>query len=157
MGFEDELRDAIKMTKKRKKDQISIWVPRMLVNSLQWISVGYCSALYFAGKKVGKEIISKEVKGSSMKDILKEIKEIFKKFGIGEIEVVEITDKKCILHLKECYACFHIQHMGRPICFFESGLIAGIIEAKTKKNVVVTETMCGGLGDEMDEFLIKFT
>ena len=38
--------------------------------------------------------------------------------------------------------------MGRPICHFEGGLIAGAVETITGKSVLAKEVSCiGGLGD----------
>lgn len=156
MGFEDALKKSLKKEKIRKSepDKVDIRLTRLLVQSLEWISVGYSSALYFAGKKLGKEIVSKEIKGNDIKSLLKFITEFFHGLGIGKIEVVEQSDKRIILHLKECSTCYHMSEVGKPVCFFESGLIAGILESKLSK-ALVNETLCGGLGDEIDEFQIK--
>ncbi len=56
----------------------------------------------------------------------------------------------------ESSTSYGMEKIGKPVCFFEAGLIAGILEAKLKKKVTVTEVLCGGLGDKVDEFLIKF-
>ena len=159
MSFEEDLKRYLKKEKIRKTlgDNVDIRYLRNLIHSLQWISVGYSSALYFAGKKLGKDIISKQIKGSDIKSVLKEIQDLFKDQGIGKLEIVELGDKKIVLQLKECSTCYHMTEIGKPICYFESGLISGIIEgAATKKNQV-SETMCGGLGDEFDEFQIKMS
>lgn len=156
MGFEEELKKVLKAGKIRKTlgDKVDIKYMRSLIHSLQWISVGYSSALYFAGKKVGKEILSKDIKGSDLKTILKEIQDFFKNFGIGNIEISEIGERT-VLRLKECSTCFHMEEVGKTICYFEAGLISGILEGKLNKKVLVNETLCGGLGDEVDEFVVK--
>jgi len=64
-------------------------------------------------------------------------------------------EKNVSVVLKESATAHKIGKIGRPVCFFESGLIAGILEAKLRKRVTVTEVLCGGLGDDVEEFLIK--
>ena len=96
MKFEDELKRLIKTGKIRKTlpDKVDVKFIRLLVHSLQWVSVGYSSALYFAGKKLGKEVISQEIKGSDLKKILEEIGNFFQKYGIGKLEIKDMKDPK---------------------------------------------------------------
>lgn len=157
MGFEKDLEKSLKKGKIRKvlPDKVDLKLYRTLVHSLQWVSVGYASALYFAGKKLGSEIISKDIGGNDIKTIMKEISELFKNYGIGNLEILETSDNRNIAQLKDCATCYHMEPVGKQICFFEAGLIAGILEAKVKRKVVVNETLCGGLGDEIDEFNIR--
>jgi hypothetical protein len=157
MSFDTELKNALKKGKIRKTmaDKVDIKLPRILIHSLQWVSVGYSSALYFAGKRLGKEVLAKDIKGNNIKNLLKEIGGFFSKIGIGKMEIVEAGNNKSIVHLKECSTCYHMESIGKTVCFFEAGLIAGILEGKLNKNVTVNETVCGGLGDEIDEFTIK--
>jgi predicted hydrocarbon binding protein len=157
MGFEKDLEVSLEKKKIRKTmpDKVDIKLYRTLVHSLQWVSVGYASALYFAGKKLGSEIISKHIKGNDIKTVMKGIVELFKTYEVGKLEITETSDKRNIAQLKDCATCYHMESIGKPVCFFEAGLIAGILEAKLKKKVVVNETLCGGLGDEIDEFNIR--
>ncbi|MFQ6020989.1 MAG: V4R domain-containing protein [Candidatus Aenigmatarchaeota archaeon] len=153
-----ELKKSLKKGKIRKvmPDKVDLKLYRTLIHSLQWISVGYSSALYFAGKKLGKEIISEDIKGKDIKAILKEIASLFRKYGIGKIESKEVEEKRAVVQLKESASSYNMDPIGKTICFFEAGLIAGILEEKLKKKVTVRETRCGGLGDEVDEFVIRF-
>ena len=157
MNFEEEIKKLIKTEKIRKTlpDKVDIKLPRIMMHSLQWVSVGYASALYFAGKRLGKEILSDETEGGDIKKILNGLGNLFEKYGMGKMEIKNIEEKSIIIRLKECSTCYKMESVGKPVCFFESGLIAGIIEAKTNKKVIVNETVCGGLGDEEDEFLVR--
>jgi len=157
MTFEDDLKKLLKASKIRKTmpDKVDIKLERLLIHSLQWVSVGYASALYFAGKKLGKEILSQEIQSGDLKKVLQGIADFFQKYDIGKLEVKELEDKRVILHLKECSTCYHMESVGKPVCFFEAGLISGMLEAKTNKKNVVNETLCGGLGDEEDEFVVR--
>jgi predicted hydrocarbon binding protein len=156
LGFKEALDKTAKEKKIRKKmsDNVSLKYSRLLTTSLQWVSVGYSSALYFAGKKLGKEVLAKEVDGKDLKSSLNGIIKLFKEYGIGLLEIKEM-EKNVSVVLKDSVSGYKLDKIGRPVCFFECGLIAGILEAKLNKNVTVTEVLCGGLGDDVDEFLIK--
>ncbi len=158
MGFKESLEKTVKEKKIRKKmsDNVNVKFPRLLINSLQWISVGYSSALYFAGKKLGKEILHKDVSGKDLKSSLNGIAKLFKSYGIGTLEIKEM-EKNVSVVLKDSVTSYKLQKVGRPVCFFEAGMIAGILEVKLNKKVTVTEVLCGGLGDEVDEFLVKIS
>ncbi len=147
MGFDQELKNIVK---KKEKN-----FPRLLVLGLEWVSVGYSSALYFAGKKIGKDIVAKEVKGNDVASILKEVVQAFKNLGIGNLSVKSVDEKKAVLVLKGGTTSSGMSSVGKPVCFFESGLIAGVLEEKLKRSVTVTETKCGGLGHPEDEFMVK--
>ncbi len=147
MGVEKELNNLIK---KKVKN-----FPRALVLGLQWVSVGYSSALYFAGKKIGKDIAAKDVKGEDPKAILKEVAGVFKGMGIGSLSVKSIEEKKAVLVLKSGVTAHGMTPVGKSVCFFEAGLISGMLEGKLKKSITVTETRCGGLGHPEEEFMVK--
>ncbi|MDD5416849.1 MAG: hypothetical protein PHU12_02625 [Candidatus Aenigmarchaeota archaeon] len=151
MSFDQELKNLMK----KKGRNVNANFPRALILGLEWVSVGYSSALYFAGKKFGKEIVAKELKGKDMKSALKEVTDFFKSFGIGKLTVKDFDDRKATLSLKDGVTSSGMSSVGKPVCFFESGLIAGILEGRLNKNVTVTETRCGGLGSSEDEFLVK--
>jgi predicted hydrocarbon binding protein len=159
MGFEEAIKKTMKSGKVRKTmpDKVDIRLPRIIIQSLQWISVGYSSALYFAGKKLGKEIIAENIKGEDVKGILAGIGDFFKEYGIGTLTVKGVQEDKITVELQDCSTCYHMESIGKPICFFESGIICGILEEKLKKKVIVKETLCGGLGDEVDEFSIRLS
>ena len=87
MGFKEALE---KTAKDKDTKKMSIKYSRLLTNSLQWVSVGYSSALYFAGKKLGKEILHKEVVGKDLKSSLNGIAKLFKSYGIGSLKIKEM-------------------------------------------------------------------
>ena len=111
MGFEKDLEKPLKGGKIRKTlpDTVDLKLYRTLVHSLQWVSVGYASALYFAGKKLGSEIISKATSGNNAQNILKGISELFKTYEMGRLEILESSDKRNIAQLKDCAACYHME------------------------------------------------
>jgi len=129
--------------------------PRALALGLQWVSLGYSSALYFAGKKIGKEVISNEIKTKDIKEILKQTSKIFSSMGIGTLSTKSINRKQAVLILKNGTTANGMAKIGKTVCYFEAGLISGILEGKLKKTFNVSETRCGGLGDSMEEFVVN--
>jgi len=131
-------------------------LPRSLVLGLQWVSLGYSSALYFAGKKIGKEIASNEIKNKEPKEVFKGTIKVFKNMGLGSLSIKSVKEKNAVLILKDGTTAHGMARIGKTVCYFEAGLISGILEAKIKKVVNVSEVSCGGLGDSIEEFVVKF-
>lgn len=154
MAFEKELKDLIK---KGNSGKVSVKTYRMVIHGLQDVSVGYSSALYFAGKKIAMDILSEYIKGDDVKTVINSLNVFFKKEGIGSLQIKEITDNSATVVLKNSASSHKMIPIGKPVCYFEGGLIAGSLEKRLKKRVLVNEVLCGGLGDDVDEFMIKFT
>lgn len=156
LAIEDELGRILKKERVRKKlpDTVNLKLPRVLIQSLQWISVGYASALYFAGKKLGSTIIAKKMPGG-LQRTLDAIGSIFMDMGLGKLEVTESSAAKAIVRLYEGSTAYGMRPINKPVCFFEAGIIAGVLEGKLAKKVMVNEVLCGGLGDAYEEFVVR--
>jgi predicted hydrocarbon binding protein len=156
LAIEDELGRIMKKEHIRKEmpDTVSLKLPRVLIQSLQWISVGYASALYFAGKKLGDTIIAKRVPGG-LNPALRAIGNIFMDIGMGKLEVIDFSAAKAIVRLYEGSTAYGMKPINKPVCFFEAGIIAGVLENKLEKKVMVNEVLCGGLGDGYEEFVVR--
>ena len=77
---------------------------------------------------------------------------------IGTIEIKEHSNKKIVIDVKECISCSGISPTGKPMCYFEGGLIAGALERIFNKQVKVRETKCiGGFKDEFCRFEAEIT
>lgn len=72
--------------------------------------------------------------------------------GIGEIVITDMTDEKIILRLFDCFTCSNMKHLGKPICFFEAGILAGAVSNIRKQNMDANEVKCNALGDDFCEF-----
>jgi len=56
----------------------------------------------------------------------------------------------------ECVTCAGLTPVGRKLCSFEGGLIAGVMESIVKKPVTATEVTCiGGLGHKTCGFDVQ--
>ena len=138
----------------KKSGKESILSKRAIVYSLEWLSVGYFSALYMAGKKFGKHALAERIKGK-VKDSNEFLSKFFMDLGFGKLKVINSEGPRMVYRLEHCSTCCKMTPVGKQVCFFEAGMIAGVLEAKMGKRVIVQETLCGGLGDECDEFIAR--
>jgi len=173
--LEKDLRDIIegrspKLLRKELGDQVDIRALRMVVFSLQWASVGYQSALRFAGMKFGKRL-GIESGNAELSLALEEIKKIIEFLRGGRIEI-EVMPKIRGAQVKiyDSSLTAGIPNVLQNICFFEEGFIEGYLDGAISKagsiavaggevsilNVSVEEKRCVGLGDDFCGFLIKF-
>ena len=95
---------------------------------------------YHAGKKMGKLLgLTKIEDFIALCDDQK----------IGRIEVPTFEENLIYVDVYECVTCSGMEPVGRPLCHFEGGLIAGAVESIINRKVRATEHTCiGGLGHE---------
>jgi uncharacterized protein len=76
------------------------------------------------------------------------------KFGIFDVynEREENGKKLMDIRIYECIECAQLPNMGKPICFFEAGLITGIFKELTKKEVSTEELRCWANGYTFCQF-----
>lgn len=103
---------------------------------------------YVAGKKLGLSLgITK------LEDFLALCKEL----KVGVIEVPVLTESRIRIDVYECVTCSGLTVVGRTLCQFEGGLIAGVVESVLKKRTRAQEVTCiGGLGDKACGFELDF-
>ena len=137
-----ELSNALKVKRPELGDLAGVGLYRLL-RLVAWEDImgpGASAISYYAGKKLGQELNLKT---------LDEFLELCKQLKIGIIEIPEMTDTHMHVDIYECVTCSGMDPVGRPICHFEGGLIAGVVETITGKSVQAKEVSCiGGLGDE---------
>ncbi|PIZ55758.1 hypothetical protein COY23_04235 [bacterium (Candidatus Torokbacteria) CG_4_10_14_0_2_um_filter_35_8] len=169
--LQEDLRNIIegkkaKILRKKSGDMVDIRILRMIDFSLQWASVGYQSALRFAGMKFGRRL--GEISSSSeLSLILEEIKKIIEELKEGEVEL-EISAKKNIAQLRiyESSLVSSVPNVSQSLCFFKEGFIEGYLEGvivvrgsflshfRKVVKVEVKETKCQGRGDNFCQFTI---
>lgn len=102
------------------------------------IGRGAGSTAYLAGKKLGVNLGL-----AKLDDFLK----LCADMKIGVIKVPVLTENKIHVDVHECVTCDGMVPVGRILCHFEGGLIAGAVETILKKKVRAQEVTCiGGLG-----------
>lgn len=104
------------------------------------IGRGAAGTAYVAGRKLGRSLgITK----------LEDFLELCATLKIGVIDVPVMTESRIRVDVYECITCAGMDPVGRPLCHFEGGLIAGVVENVTSKRVRAKEVTCiGGLGHD---------
>lgn len=103
----------------------------------------FSSFSYYGGKRLGMKFPIRSIR---------EMIEFIEKLKLGRMEVVEFDNEKMLVNLYESATCAGLLPVGRPICYFEGGIIAGIAENIFKKRMSVKEVKCWGLGDKYCQF-----
>ncbi|WP_394824685.1 V4R domain-containing protein [Pendulispora albinea] len=105
---------------------------------------GAAGTAYVAGKKLGLSLGL-----TKLADFL----ELCKNLKVGVIEVPLLGESRIRVDVYECVTCAGLKTVGRPLCHFEGGLIAGVVESILNKRTRAHEVACiGGLGDKMCGF-----
>lgn len=152
------------------KDSVDIRALRMVNFALQWVSVGYQSALRLAGMKLGRRMGQGSGK-SELSLVLEEIKKIIEGLRGGKVEIEIIPNLKNA-NLKICESALSggAANILQNLCFFEEGFIEGYLDGVISKNgpmaviggevsisnTKVEEKRCVGLGDDCCVFLISY-
>ena len=112
------------------------------------IGRGAAGTAYIAGKKLGMSLgINK----------LEDFLALCHPLKIGIIKVPVLRAEKIHVDVYECVTCSGLDRVGRPLCHFEGGLIAGAVEVIVKRRTRAHETTCiGGLGDKACGFDLEF-
>ena len=96
---------------------------------------------YYSGKTLGKLMVDKGLIKS-----LDDLVTFGIDFKIGLIDLYKESDNKSRVHVYECITCSGIPNIGKTVCYYEGGVIAGVIERLTNSKVRVVETHCWGTG-----------
>jgi predicted hydrocarbon binding protein len=173
--LEKELKDIVegkpvKIKRKELGDMVDIRLLRMIIFSLQWVSVGYQSALRLAGMKFGRRLGESSEK-TELSLVLEEIRKIIEALNGGKVEI-KITPvlKNAELRIIESSLTTGVPDVLQNLCFFEEGFIEGYLDGVISKKgalavvggeggltkVRVEERKCIGLGDDFCGFLIRF-
>lgn len=81
-----------------------------------------------------------------------ELIEKISQLGIGKVRIKMITDNKIIIQLYECFTCSDLDYLGKSICFFEAGILAGAVSSIEKRDMDAIEIRCNALGNSFCEF-----
>ena len=104
------------------------------------IGRGAAGTAYVAGKKLGNSLGL-----PTLDDFL----ELCASLKIGVIDVPVLTASRAYVDVYECITCAGMETVGRTLCHFEGGLIAGVVEGVLGKRARAKEVTCiGGLGHE---------
>ena len=145
-----DIANALKITRPTLGDQAGVALYRLLrlVALEDIIGRGAAGTAYVAGKKLGLNLGM-----TRLEDFLG----LCTALKIGVIEVPVLTPERVHVDVYECITCAGLETVGRPLCHFEGGLIAGAVETILKKRTRAMEVTCiGGLGDKACGFDLVF-
>ncbi len=137
-----DVANALKILRPTLGDNVGVALYRLLrlVALEDIIGRGAAGTAYVAGKKLGTSL------GLTSLDDFLALCETLK---IGVIKVPVMTESKMQVDVYECITCSGMEPVGRVLCHFEGGLIAGAVEGVLRKKTKAREITCiGGLGHE---------
>ncbi len=137
-----EISNALNILRPTLGDQAGIGLYRLLrlVALEDIIGRGASGTAYVAGKKLGLSLGM-----TKLEDFL----ELCKQLGIGIIEVPVLERHRIRVNVFECVTCSGMTPVGRTLCHFEGGMVAGAVETVLGRETRAHETTCiGGLGHE---------
>jgi predicted hydrocarbon binding protein len=145
-----DVANALKVVRPSLGNEAGIALYRLLrlVALEDIIGRGAAGTAYIAGKKLGMSLgIGK----------LEDFLALCHSLKIGIIKVPVLTAEKIHVDVYECVTCSGLDKVGRTLCHFEGGLIAGAVEVIVKKRTRAHEITCiGGLGDKACGFDLEF-
>lgn len=137
-----EISNALSIIRPKLGDRAGVALYRLLrlVALEDIIGRGAGATAYVAGKKLGASLgITK----------LDQFLELCQAISLGVVEVPVLTSSRIYVDVYECVTCSGMAPVGRSLCQFEAGLVAGVVQAVTKKNAKAKEITCiGGLGHD---------
>ncbi len=99
-------------------------------------------AVYLASKRFSGGLGITSIQG---------LKDWFTQMHLGELEV-ELDEERVLVKLSHCLSCEYLPANGTAVCDFERGIVDGVLEGITGKDVLTKETLCWGLGDTVCQF-----
>lgn len=141
-GKRIEIANALSILRPKLGDKAGVALYRLLrlVALEDIIGRGAGATAYVAGKKLGGNLgITK----------LEQFLELCSAISLGVIRVPVMTASKIYVDVFECVTCSGMAPVGRTLCQFEAGIVAGVVQAVTGKQAKAREVTCiGGLGHD---------
>jgi predicted hydrocarbon binding protein len=109
---------------------------------------------FIGGMEFGSNLVKQEIIKS-----LDELVTFLAEYKVGIVDVVDEQTingiKRLDLRVYECIECAELPNIGKPICFFEAGIITGVLGTITKKEVTAEEIRCWTSGYSFCQFDVK--
>jgi uncharacterized protein len=137
-----DVANALQVLRPSLGDQAGVALYRLLrlVALEDIIGRGAAGTAYVAGKKLGSSLGFTQVE---------QLLELCTALKVGVIKVPIVTPNRVRVEVFECVTCSGLTPVGRPLCHFEGGLVAGALQTIFKQKVRAVESTCiGGLGDD---------
>ena len=106
----------------------------------------------------GMEFGSNLVKQKMVKS-LEDLKSLLADYKMGIVDIYnekqEDDGKSMDIRVYECIECVDLPNIGKPLCYFEAGIITGVLKEITKKDVIAEEKRCWTSGFSFCQFDVK--
>jgi len=149
--IEKEIQEAMTARINGSDSEGNIAFLRLLKSTILSTGIDMDKPFYDAGYNIGANVLSKQMKGSTIKDVLNELVQMWEQLKLGTIELAGEN----LIRVKDCYQCGNMPDMGKPLCPSDAGIIAGVLDTVCGKRYSVKEIKCWGTGYEFCEFEIK--
>ena len=149
--IEKEIQEAMTARINGSGGEGNIAFLRLLKLTILNIGIDMDKPFYDAGYNIGANIISKQIKESTQKDVLTELAQIWEDLKLGNMELVGEN----LARVRNCYQCGNMPDIGKPLCPSDAGIIAGVLDIVCRKRYSVKEIKCWGTGYDYCEFEIK--
>lgn len=137
-----DIANALSILRPRLGDRAGVALYRLLrlVALEDIIGRGAGATAYVAGKKLGQNLGIKK---------LEEFLELCHAIALGEVVVPVMTNSRIYVDVYECVTCSGMRPVGRVLCQFEAGIVAGVVQTVLGKQAKAKELTCiGGLGHD---------
>ncbi|HMK53713.1 MAG TPA: V4R domain-containing protein [Methanobacteriaceae archaeon] len=137
----------------------SVYVTTFRVGNLKK-PISLAKAGYGTDVVAGIELGANLVKNGLINSV-DEIADFLAKYKIGILDIFKEEEmengKKLDLRVYECIECAGLPNIGEPICYFETGMIIGILKELTNKEVSAEEIRCWTSGYSFCQFDVEIT
>lgn len=108
---------------------------------------------FVGGMEFGSKLVRQNIV-TDMDDLTSFLLEY--KFGILDLFNEEEMNGRKIFDIRvyECIECACLPNIGKPACYFEAGMITGILTEMTKKEVSTEEVRCWTNGYSFCQFKV---
>lgn len=110
--------------------------------------------LLSAGREFGKEV-GEKLKHEDLDRYIMNVADFVRDAKVGLLIPVERNEERIVVALDECITCAGMPNIGKKICHFEAGFVAGIVESYLNKRVRVYESKCNAHGDHICEVVVE--
>lgn len=158
------MEEIIKQISKVKREKLGTEIPILVFRALRHYTDIYATDLLGenaahilfinAGKSLGKAL-GKELYDSDLNKYLENIVKFIEEEKIGLLKITHFDEEKLVVQLDECITCAGMDNIGKRICFFEVGLVAGLVENFLGKKVLAYESKCNANGEETCEVTVS--
>jgi predicted hydrocarbon binding protein len=144
------------------RPQLGDQIPLLVFRAFRHFSANYVEellgrgsnmAFQNGGRELGREVGSTLIK-PELDAYLSNVVEWVRDAKIGLLRAVELSDIRLVVALDECITCAGMPNIGKRICHFEVGLVAGVVETFVKRRVRASETKCNANGEATCEVTV---